>query len=97
MWNTFCFIKNGNAWRNSEEKIMKTGNKHEKRLKRIVEIVTLDGSNFTGEICGNNSKGLLLREERSTNSDNPIFITHQTISYIKIIGRKTQTKKGGEV
>lgn len=57
-----------------------------KGTMRIVEIVTLDGATFTGEICGNNSKGLFLREEKSTNSDNPIFISHQAISHIKVIG-----------
>ncbi len=61
-------------------------NRIQKRMKRIVKIATLDGATFTGEICDSNSRGLLVRPESSTNSDNPIFISHQAISYIKVIG-----------
>ncbi len=75
---------------------MNPGNKFnriQKRMKRIVKIVALDGATFTGEICGNDSKGLLLREERSSDSDNPIFISHHAISYIKVIGWSKKTLK----
>jgi hypothetical protein len=69
---------------------MKTGNESKRRTMRIVEIVTLEGATFTGEICGNNSKGLFLREEGITNPDNLIFISHQAISHIKVIGWSKQ-------
>ena len=63
-----------------------------KRTMHIVKIVTLEGTTFTGEIYNSNSRGLFLRDERSTNSDNPIFISHHAISHIKVIGWRNLKK-----
>ncbi len=64
---------------------METGQTDTKKIKHVVETITLGGTAFKGEITGRNSKGIFMKIESKTGSNNSVFISHQAISHIEII------------
>ena len=63
-----------------------------KKLKYIEQIVTLDGTTFTGEITRNNSRGVFLKTKNRANFNSSVFISHHAISHIKFIVGENQIK-----
>jgi hypothetical protein len=64
---------------------IETGQPDTKRIKHAVEIVTLGGTAFKGEITSRNSRGIFIKIEGKTCGNNSVFISHQAISHIEII------------
>jgi hypothetical protein len=99
IWNTSCLGKSTNKQEKKESKRNKCKsnmetkyNEYKQGMKRIVQIATLDGVTFKGEITGSNSRGLFLKLENKTNINDSVFISHQAISHIKVVVEENKTK-----
>lgn len=55
----------------------------EKKISRIVKIVTLDGAIFSGEITGSNSRGIFIKPDEGHDFSNTVFISHRAISHLE--------------
>lgn len=63
-------------------------NTQTKRTKRLIKIVTVDGSKFEGEVTGRNDRGLFLKVDTPMASNRSVFVSHKAISHLEIEGWK---------
>ncbi len=59
-----------------------------KRTKRLIKIVTVDGSKFQGEVTGRNDRGLFLKVDTPMANNRSVFVSHKAISHLEIEGWK---------
>jgi hypothetical protein len=59
-----------------------------KRTKRLIKIVTVDGSKFEGEVTGRNDRGLFLKVDTPMANNRSVFVSHKAISHLEIEGWK---------
>ncbi len=61
-------------------------NTQTKGMKRLIKIVTVDGSRFHGEVTGRNDRGLFLKVDTPMATNRSIFVSHKAISHLEIEG-----------
>lgn len=59
-----------------------------KKKRRLIKIVTVDGSRFQGEVTGRNERGLFLRVDTPMVNNRSVFVSHKAISHLEIEGWK---------
>jgi hypothetical protein len=59
-----------------------------KKTKRLIKIVTVDGSRFQGEVTGRNDRGLFLKVDTPMANNRSVFVSHKAISHLEIEGWK---------